>query len=280
MKVGVAVIGYESKNEIARCLDPFVGHVDAFILGDGKFDFYDAPNQYSKDGWLNYAHDRYKDKLQVETYRYAGSQVVKRQKYLDIAGEIGLDYLIVMDTDDYLMADYQDWPTFYSNLSKAEGRIFLMYSWIPDADSWSKQTNKGLDSNTWQTSRRIHKDPGTMRFCLDCHYMWCSKETTDEEILGWTIKNPDKPNQNPYQFYSNTVIDGVRFTCDRKLRTPEQIKEGTYWAYMNSCEENMRQYYLVAKLKGLKPPGEFKTWEEYINAPHTFNAFGRRVELI
>jgi hypothetical protein len=94
MKIGAAVIGYESRNEIARCLDPFVDHVDAMILGDGKFDFYDAPNEYSKDGWLNYAHDRYKNKCQVETYRYAGSQVAKRQKYLDIAGEIDDQHIL------------------------------------------------------------------------------------------------------------------------------------------------------------------------------------------
>ena len=57
------------------------------IWGDGKFDFYPGKYEYSENGWLDFAEQRYRDKCEFIGYQYAGDQVTKRQMYLDIAGK-------------------------------------------------------------------------------------------------------------------------------------------------------------------------------------------------
>jgi hypothetical protein len=278
--ITLAVIGFNSRNEIDRCVSPFIGHVDNIILGDGAFDFYPSEQRYSTDGWMEFIEDKYGDQVKVRTYQLSGKQIDKRQKYMDIAGNLGTDFLIVMDTDDYIMGNYTDWDRFFSNLIRisdiVKDKVFMMWEWIPDESLWSKQGNQ-FASNAWRRSARIFKEPADMRFCLDTHYMWCPKTVTDEELLDWQLKYRDA--DNPKQYVGRIPIEGVRIGMDRMLRTDDQIKNGAYWAFMNQNAENSRQYYKIAKLQGTPPPKGYKTWQEFENAPHTFNEDGVRVEL-
>lgn len=278
MKVALGLIGYNCKPEITRALDGWAGHVDCMILGDGKFDFYPDNTDYSTDGWLEFCEKRYDN---VITYKYAGDQYTKRQKYLDIAGEENCDFLIVVDTDEYLDPYWQNWDRFYKQLAVlsqyTKDRLFFMWEYIPDEKLWSKQGNV-FTSNMWRRSTRIHKNPGTMRYCMQSHYTWCPKSITDESLIKWQLKHRDETN--PYQFISNNVIDGVRIRMDRTLRTPEQIQKGAEWAFINQHAENSKRYYKVAKAHGTPPPYGCKTWEEFENAKHTFDPdTGRRIEL-
>lgn len=287
-KIAIGLIGYESKREIPRCLDPWVGHIDTMILGDGKFDHYDGQNDYSQDGWLEFAEKRYGDKCEVVTYKHAGRQVDKRQKYLDIAGELNCDFLIAVDTDEYIHPQYQDWQKFYKqlyHLSEAiEDRMFYQWVWIPDEKLWPKQGNK-FPSNYWGRSAKIHKDPGTMRFCSHSHFAWCSKDVTDEQLYKWQIENTRNVDndmvqqiENPYIFQARNTLEGVRVTMDRTLRTKEQIQKGEDWAIRNWHEESAQQHYTYMKLIKSPPPfkngfeGErWSSWDEFAKAPHTFN---------
>lgn len=279
-KVAIGLIGYESKREIARCLDGWVGHIDTMILGDGKFDFYDAPNDYSEDGWLEFAEKRYGDKCEVVTYKYAGKQSEKRQKYLDIAGELKCDFLITVDTEEYIHPDYQDWDSFYRRLyhfsEATEDRLFYQWIWIPSQKLWPRQGNN-FPSNTWRRSMKIHKDPGTMRYCMGNHFAWCAKNVSDNKLIKWQLNNPErnKIQGNPYLYQAQTVIDGVRVTMDRTLRTKEQNKKSTHWGFQNMHEEQatilFKQYDIEKKIP---PPEGFKSWVEFGKQPHKFNEFG------
>ena len=56
VKIAIVGIGFEtSHEEITRACDGWVGHVDTMIWGDGRFEFFDAPNDYSENGWLDFA---------------------------------------------------------------------------------------------------------------------------------------------------------------------------------------------------------------------------------
>ena len=280
-KIGVACVGYNSKPEIARCMDGFIGHVDTMILGDGKYDFYPGKTDYSEDGWLDFAEKRYKDKVEFIGYQLAGKQVDKRQRYLDLAGKAKCDFLICIDTDDYIMSEYSDWDKFYYNLFTISNivpdRVFYKWVWIPDTKLWPKQGNQ-FPSKTWRKSVRIHKDPGTMRYCLQSHFMWSDKKVTDDQLIKYQLKHAGQPN--PHEFLASITIDGVRDTMDRTLRTKEQQKKGKIWAHQNQHAENSRQYYLVSKARGLPPPEGFKSWDDWEAKPHTFDKkTGQRIEL-
>lgn len=282
-KIAIGLVGYESKQEIARCLDGWVGHIDTMILGDGKFDFYKGDHEYSQDDWLEFAEKRYGDKVEVVTYKYAGSQQDKRQKYLDIAGELKCDFLITVDTEEYIHPDYQDWDLFYRRLYHAtetapNDRIFYQWIWIPDEELWPKQGNR-FYSNAWLRSMKIHKDPGTMRYCYDSHFHWCPKDVTDDQITRWILENKNIDADNPYLFQAHTTIDGVRINMDRTLRTREQIQKGTDWAFQNHHEEQAKELYRrldVAETNitvWMKSKGMTK-WMDMIDYPHYFDKEG------
>jgi len=281
-KVGMSFIGYNSAPEMPRMISGFLNNVDLIIGGDGKFDFYPGKSDYSEDGMLDIAEKLCKESgTEFIGYQLAGRQVDKRQRYLDIAGREKCDFLICIDTDDYIMPEYSDWNRFYFELFSlsniVKDRVFYKWVWIPNTKLWPKQGNQ-FPSNVWRKSVRVHKDPGTMRYCMDSHFIWCPKDKTDAQLLKWQLKN--RGEVNPWQFQPAIVIDGVRDTMDRTLRTKQQIKAGKKWAFLNQHAENSRSFYKVMKIRGNAPPMGFKSWKEWENKPHTFDPKdGHRIEL-
>jgi hypothetical protein len=117
-----------------------------------------------------------------------------------------------------------------------------------------------------------------MRFCCDRHYIWCGKNTTDEKLYKWQLKNG--PKENPYEFAARNVIDGVRVRMDRLLRSKEYNKQQEEWAFVNAHAEDANQFYKINEVRGFKPPTGFKSWEEFKSKPHTYNRkTGQRIDL-
>lgn len=281
LKVYIVGIGYETAHEeIFRACDGWVDHVDGMVWGDGRFDFFPAKNDYSENGWLDAAEKRYKDHCDFIGYQYSGRQVDKRQMYLDLAGKAGADIAIAVDTDEYVDPKHNDFDKFYQNLlmltTMTKDRVFSQYVYIPSKRKWPRQGNEFPGG--WRPSVKIHYKPGTMRFCVDRHYIWCSKKTTDEQLYKWQMKHPDR--ENPLEFASHYIVDGVRIQMDRTLRSKEFNKKQNEWAFINSHAENSRQFYAISQVRGFKPPTGFKSWEEFAKAPHTFDKkTGKRIEL-
>ena len=281
LKVYIVGIGYETAHEeIFRACDGWVDHVDGMVWGDGRFDFFPAKNDYSENGWLDAAERRYKDKCDFIGYQYSGRQVDKRQMYLDLAGKAGADIAIAVDTDEYVDPKRNDFDKFYQNLlfltTTTKDRMFSQWVYIPSKRKWARQGNEFPGG--WRPSVKIHYKPGTMRFCVDRHYIWCSKKTTDEQLYKWQMKHPDQENR--LEFRSQYIVDGVRIQMDRTLRSKEFNKKQEEWAFINSHAENSRQFYAISQVRGFKPPTGFKSWDEFAKAPHTFDRkTGKRIEL-
>ena len=109
-----------------------------------------------------------------------------------------------------------------------------MKSWIPDDKQWRKAYNCANASNSWVPYIRIHKDPGTMRYCLFCHYWWAPKDATDEDLIL----------QKRGMFVADQTIDGVRITTNSFLRGEKQLDTRDNWAWNNIQEEQRRLYIL------------------------------------
>ena len=151
--------------------------------------------------------------------------------------------VIVIDSDDYIHPDYQDWNKFMKQLEATQlwdDQMFKMLAWIPDEKTWSRQHN-AVPSNFWMKYNRVHKDPANQRYVLN-HFTFASKSITDDQINEWdcehTAPSGLAPLENPYLLQSNIVLDGIRITTDRKFRTPEQLAFGDGWAWQNMNEEN------------------------------------------
>lgn len=229
MKKAAGVSFFDAVAEIPRLLDPIYKQFDYIIGVDGRYSNFAADHDFSQDG----SYEVFQSYPNAVMDKCCAFQPYKRQRYLDIAGKLGCDYLVVLDTDEYVHPDYQDWSLFWKNLEKASQRghkLFKVKMWIPP--EWKKAHNIAR-TNTWKPYIRIHKDPGSMRYCTDYHYYWCDKDTTDEQVLKGGLV---------YQAFKNS-IDGVRFTLDSLLRSPERLKANDEWAFRNIHDERRREYY-------------------------------------
>jgi hypothetical protein len=247
--IGLAYSYLDGEKEHPRALDPWYPRVDHIIAVNGRYRTPQTPemrrknmSNFSTDNSFDVLKSRYGDKLTHQDYY--GTQLEKRQKCFDIAGELGCDVVIVWDTDDIIHPDYQDWDRFYRQLAyvyeyNPSEYIFKMYCWIPSREKWSPQHN-GVEANTWMKYDRIHRDPSNLRYAQN-HCTWSMKNVTDEQINEWKW-HPDHINRTdlecPFNKYGNTVLDGVRFTTDRALRTKDQLEYGDGWAWQNMHWEN------------------------------------------
>lgn len=267
MKKAIGYSYFNGEKEHTRALDPWYPQVDYIIALDGRYRTPLPPwvrakqtSNYSTDGSEHVLKTCYGDKLIHE--KIYDTQIHKRQRYMDIAGELGCDYLIVWDSDDIIHPEYQDFDYFNKRLERElkpehkHDRNYLMWAWIPDEATWSKQNNE-VPSNIWNPYTRIHKNPGTMRYCQS-HWTFCDKNVTDHEINLWKWKKENLMKrdwtQNPYYIKSPNTIDGVRITTDRKLRTVSDLEWGESWSFQQIHYE-VFHYELepLCRHKGITP---------------------------
>jgi hypothetical protein len=232
VKTALGISFFDSVKEIPRCLGPLHKRFDYVIAIDGRYSNFEADHDYSIDGSYEMIA-----KLPNAVMDYCSAfQPYKRQRYLDIAGELKVDYLVVIDTDEYVHPIYSDWPLFWKNLEKTatkypDYQLFKIKIWI--SKEWDKAHNIAR-TNVWKPYVRIHKNPGEQRYCMDYHYFWCHKDTTDLDILC----NGGKV----YGAFKN-AIDGVRFSLNSVLRSPERLRKNDEWAFRNIHDERRRLYY-------------------------------------
>ena len=235
-------IGYSYFNcvkEIPRGLDDVAPKFDYVICVDGRYINYEDPlgRDYSEDGSTELLKKRYPNAIFDKVKPMF--QTDKRQRYLDIAGELKCDWLMVWDSDDILYPDpkYQNWKKLFRNMDKYAERfpvykIFKMKAWIPSVIEWQRAYNY-VEENIWNPYIRLHKDPGDQRYCLYCHYWFAPRDATDEDII--------KQKRNLY--IADHTLEGVRFTTNSALRGEAQLFSRDRWAWNNDCEEKRRLYF-------------------------------------
>ena len=243
-KTALAVSGFQCRQEIPRSLgDPkeplaICNNVDLIILGDGKYPAFNWPTEYSTDGWLEFAIETYgSDK--VISYKHAGEQSAKRQEYLNIAAQENCKFVIVWDSDEYIYHDrnrprYPNWHIFYDRLTRAsrafqEENLFQMWAYLPSLSDWDRAGN-ATAVNTYQPYVRIIKNPGEIKYSTMNHHSFVKRDAEPHDWINSWI-----------------VIDGVRFSMDSKLRTPEFLEVRNKWALKQLDDETMRLYWYFEK---------------------------------
>jgi hypothetical protein len=216
-KVAVGISYFNNVRELPRLLDPIHKHVDLIIGIDGRYPLFKWPSNISTDGSTELLIEKYN--AVVEVNKSPVEQIDKRNQYLEIADKADMDFVLVLDSDDYLHADYQDWATFYKQLEKLpkDERLANIWFWMNPA--WQKNWNVVKD-NEWREYTRIIR-PKEIRY----------------DITHWQYIDVN----NPHVFDIPTrTIDGCRFNADSLLRTRKYKKAGYDWAYSQMLEENAR----------------------------------------
>jgi hypothetical protein len=242
VKTAVGLSGFQCRNEIVRALgdpkDPkaICNNVDLLILGDGKYPAFNWPSDYSTDGWLEFAEEKYPN---VISYKYSGEQSEKRNRYLDIAAKEGILFLIVFDSDEFIYYDrnrprYPNWDIFYDRLTRAskafpEESLFQMWAYLPSLSEWDRAGNATAE-NTYQPYVRIIRNPAEIKYSPMNHHSFIKRDAEPHDwINSWL------------------VIDGVRFSMNSKLRNKEFLEVRNKWALKQLDDETMRLYWYFEK---------------------------------
>ncbi len=272
-KVALGMCFLDKEKEIPRALDPIYKQFDKIYGVHGRFINYEAPYDHSTDNSVK-AFLKYPN---AEVHEYKPTfQPYMRQHYLDLAGEDKMDYIIVWDTDDilYPSPECQDWPRFWKNLKAysrryKEYRLFKMKTLIPSKSTWRRAYN-AVRGNSWHTYIRIHRDPGTMRYCMDCHFYWCPKDASDEDIIL----------QKRGMFIADQTIDGVRLTTNSFLRGEQELDIRDSWAFNNDCEEKRRQFFKSTHLRYIQGQENYPWLPKDIAGYWRYDKDGRPISLI
>jgi len=216
-KLAVGVSCFQSVHELPRLLNPIYKHVDQIYVIDGKYVGFEYPVEYSNDG----TDDLLKQYDNVVHIKFTGTQIDKRNKYLEYAEKDNMDHLITLDSDDYLHQAkiYQKWDKLYKQFEKRKDEL-LMNMWFWLNPLWEKNWNVVQD-NTWGLYTRVIK-PSQVRYA----------------ITHWCFINVDEPDS--FIMPESRPLEHVRFNSDSTLRTKDYIKRGFDWAKWNTDEENER----------------------------------------
>lgn len=193
MKIAVGYCYYNDVESIKRGIPTFVDSVDYVFAIDGKFSLREGPD-YSTDGSTEYLN-QFKN---VIIKKFVGIEHDKRQQYIELSKEYGVDVLIIIDSDEYVAE--ADWPLFRKNLE-----IILS----------SEQNIHGVnfftDNNITQYPR-VWIRPHQIKY-WNAHCLF--------EVNGSIMRSPK----------SLKPVEGILLKMDDNLRSEEYLKETTNYQY-------------------------------------------------
>lgn len=237
-RIGIGYSYFNNIREIPRGLKPILPFVYKAYCIDGKFKGYDSEDSFSTDGSTELLRSYPNTKICY----CSAYQSDKRQQYLDMAMRDNCDFLIQLDTDEYLHPDYQDWNLFYKNLEYystkyPKERCFYMKQ-IQTKD-WDRACNYLVRRGCFKRWVKIYKDPGSLKYCFGSHYRLMSKQFTEADVV----------NKKAEIYQAHYTIDGVRFMTDSKLRTADQLQKRLKFQKWNMQRENERTVEIIYKIK-------------------------------
>ena len=120
MRIAIGLNEFNEKENLEITL-PQLKDFDLVIVVDGKYPHFDYPSDFSNDGGIDLVH-RYGNTIIIKA---SDNQIVKRNEYLNLAGGLGYDFLLVLDAD---MSVKVDWEEFREHLKSLKMDDYLAYN--------------------------------------------------------------------------------------------------------------------------------------------------------
>ncbi|MHA2142573.1 MAG: glycosyltransferase family A protein [Candidatus Thorarchaeota archaeon] len=159
MKWAAGIIFYDDKKSLERCLESIYEHLNHVICVDGRFKKFDSPHDLSTDGSREIVLS-YSNTLLVDVV--GKHQPDKRNRYLELSKDYGIDILLVIDSDQYAVGDFQE---FQEDALKATQHIKKR----PYVFGITIRNEKRGFSYSFD-SLRLYYQPALLRMHPICHY--------------------------------------------------------------------------------------------------------------
>src|SRR5919106_6333102 len=207
MTIAAGIVFFDDEKGLQRCLSSIQSCVDLIIAIDGKFKHFEDDHDLSIDNSRKIV-ESFPNAIY---YCYPNlTEIDKRNKYLEIAGTKEIDFLLVIDSDEYAVIDMNE---FSKNLAEIKGYKTSSY-----ADGKLKDTpdvygikiyEKHIEKPDFIRERyieRIFYKPAKLRY----HLIHCNLVDVDDptrnftsrkytsEINGITLYNDDDLRNNHY----------------------------------------------------------------------------------
>ena len=210
MRIAVGLNEFNEKDNLEITLPQLIGF-DTVIAIDGKYDAFDYPSDYSDDGTLELL-EQYDNGI---TLKLSTNQLEKRNAYLDIARELGYDFLLVLDAD---MDVKIDWEEFREQLLRLDDR-YLAYN-----------VEFHVSTQTWpfallyRPSRvEYHKIHHVLR-CRRCHFeIDVTKQHTDN-VKGISITHRNSHRSKEWEV-AKRDYQNWKLRWENDLRRERGMKE-------------------------------------------------------
>lgn len=240
-KIAIATIFYQNKTELQRLADSIPPNViDYWICLDGPFRYNlevnpDLPHK-SEDGSIaTIMQSRTKFNYGVVLHYKAGStEFDKRNTYLENCEKLGIDCLLIVDSDEYFIYDkgktpLECWQRFLKNIE-------LEMIKNPHHNVYGIQYIDEHGTDTYKP--RIWMHPEKMRYINGSHYHYAN--IIDEAD---TLTQFKQNKVNYVQHAASIIKGGVILTQDHKLRSDDYMKKrDDYQKYLNTFEELIQSY--------------------------------------
>jgi hypothetical protein len=219
-RVIIGISGYQDYAGLAKLLPQVTPHVYKVVYCDGKYDLFSLKSNndsfFSTDGSLELC----KQYPNVEVMTYAGYQVDKRQRIADKAVDLGARIFIIIDTDEWIHPDFQDWDLFYDKLEEAierYGRFHRVWNLMIYVEDDYELASNAVHRDSWSIgSGRIWYRPEELEYYAGVHYFVRSKATSDPHER---LMSTDK-----------TIGEGVRLITSSRHRSNEFKNAREKWA--------------------------------------------------
>jgi hypothetical protein len=208
LKIGIGLSFYQDFNSLRRMLMSLKGYpIDRLIAIDGSYEGYPSDEGCSHTACYELISSFQIPHITVRYPRF--TEIQKRQMYFEFSKVYGVDVLIVMDSDEYIIHDKTNWVVFVNELKEKiekHKNTWIQSYCIPVVlkNKGEKQMPEGYTENL----PRIFVRPSELAY-VDNHYMVRNKKT------GVLMRYP-----------SETLISGC-FTLghDHNMRSKEYMDQ-------------------------------------------------------
>ena len=219
-KLAAGICFYEKSLEtVKRCIESIKDNVDYIFAIDGRFTDENGKALFPDAEPLSpkYVRDYLLTIPNLILVSYPATEIQKRQRYLDMCKQFECDYLLIIDTDEFLLPE-SDWNQFIANLSKCNDEINI----------YSIKCKYGYpEHNDTSNSPRLWYKPYDMEYHV-AHCLFKNK------VTGKIQKSSS----------SGPLIEGLMLAGDDSLRDRTyQIQSFEYQTYLIQDEHDVREEY-------------------------------------
>lgn len=219
-KLAAGVCLYEkSLDTVKRCIESIKANADYIFAIDGRFTDENGKALFPDRDPLSpqYVRDYLKSIPNVILVDLPSTEIRKRQRYLDMCREYKCDYLLIIDTDEFILPE-SDWQSFKQNLANCTNgnniySIKCLYGYP--------------EHNDTSNSPRLWYKPYDMEYHV-AHCLFKNK------ITGIVKKSSS----------SGPLIQGIMMAGDDSLRGRDyQIQSFEYQTFLIEDEHDIREEF-------------------------------------